>query len=102
MDAVTADGAEVLVVAPRHLRVGGVTVHQTRTLIAADVVRRPPFRLTTPVRTLIDLAGAVDQIAREGAFEDAIRRNLVRVNQLQGACRSVGDEASEASGRSSA
>lgn len=59
------------------------------TLSRADVEPREGFSLTTPLRTLLDVAGARtvtdEQLGR--AVEDALERGLVRKSKLEAAVR---------------
>ena len=67
---------------PRHRDdKGHVRVHKSG-LDEADVVGRGKFRLTSPIRTLIDLGGVVDEAPLEQALEDALRMRLVSVPAL--------------------
>ncbi len=61
----------------------GVVLHKA-TLRADDVEERPGFRVTTPLRTLIDAAlGATSQEQLEKALADALGRGLVRRRKLE-------------------
>jgi hypothetical protein len=51
-------------------------LHSTTSLPATDVVRVGPIRATSPVRTLIDLAGEVDRDVAIDAVDAAIARGL--------------------------
>jgi hypothetical protein len=42
-----------------------------------------PLRLTSPLRTLVDLAAVLDERELEIAIEDAVRRGLVSVDRLR-------------------
>jgi very-short-patch-repair endonuclease len=59
-----------------------MTVHLPRRLAAADIVRMGPIPVTTPARTLIDLAGVVSADALEEALDDALRRRIVTIPKL--------------------
>jgi len=61
----------------------GVVLHKA-TLRAGDVEERPGFRVTTPLRTLIDAAvGETSQEQLEKALADALERGLVRRKKLE-------------------
>jgi predicted transcriptional regulator of viral defense system len=61
----------------------GVVLHKA-TLGAGDVEERPGFRVTTPLRTLIDAAlGETSQEQLEKALADALERGLVRRKKLE-------------------
>jgi predicted transcriptional regulator of viral defense system len=54
----------------------------------SDVEERPGFRVTTPLRTLLDVArGDVTQEQLERAVTDALDRGLVRRGRLESAAR---------------
>ncbi len=64
---------------------GGVVVHDA-VLAPADVEGRGAFRVTTPDRTVLDLAGAATSVTQEQLCTvvlDAIRTDLVSVSALQ-------------------
>jgi very-short-patch-repair endonuclease len=93
LDGVTADGLEVT--ASKRLRSGAVLAHFAPpfTVIDRDVVDGIP--VTSPTRTLIDLAGVLDADSLEFALEDALRRGLTsrarvghRLREMEGHGRS--------------
>ena len=53
------------------------------TCCPADVGQLGPLRLTSPLRTAIDLASVVDSLTLEIAIESALRRRLFSVGQLR-------------------
>jgi Protein of unknown function (DUF559)/Transcriptional regulator, AbiEi antitoxin len=55
----------------------GVRVHRSRDLVLADVERRHVVPVTTPARTLIDIAPILRPAALERALDDAEQRGLV-------------------------
>jgi hypothetical protein len=58
------------------------------TLSPEDVEERTGFRLTTPLRTLLDVAaGGTSQEQLEKAVSEALRRGLVRKARLIDAAR---------------
>lgn len=65
------------------LRSSRVVVHRTHELLAADRARQGPITLTSPLRTLIDVAATLDRAALEVATEDALRRRLCTAGQLR-------------------
>ena len=65
------------------LELKGVTVHRTVRLPDRDVVRRRGLYLTSPARTLMDLASVLRRSPVDRALEDALRRSIVTVDQLQ-------------------
>lgn len=83
LDGIRTDHPHVLIPHDRRLRLSGVRVHRTRTLEPGDVNRRSGFALTSPVRTLIDLAGSIERERLEDALDDALRRRIVTLDQLR-------------------
>ena len=65
----------------RH-RLGGVRVHQTRALAAGDVTVHFGIPVTTPARTLLDLAEVLDGVALARAFNEARVRRRVGLDEL--------------------
>jgi hypothetical protein len=69
---------DVQVVGSRSKRTRGVVVRRTRSLPRSDVTRHYGIPVTTPARTLIDLATVVDFETLEGALAEAQNRGLIR------------------------
>jgi very-short-patch-repair endonuclease len=67
----------------RGLRSSKVTVHHTTDLLPVDVATLGPIRLTSPLRTVIDLAAVLDADGLELAIESGLRRSLFSVGQLR-------------------
>jgi very-short-patch-repair endonuclease len=88
LDGVQARGMEILMTRERRLRTTKLTVHRTTDLPRYDRTRGDGITLTTPVRTLIDLAGVVDAETLEAAVECALHRRLVGEQYLR---RRLGD-----------
>jgi very-short-patch-repair endonuclease len=63
-------------------RVKGLRLHRCQVLPAADVTIRHGVRVTSPERTLLDLAAVVDAEALAIALESAWRRGLVNLQRL--------------------
>jgi very-short-patch-repair endonuclease len=82
LEAVTAECPHVLVVHRRKLELEGVVVHRTRSVARGDIVRHGLLRVTSPARTLIDLATVLAADPLEDALDDALRRRLVSVTRL--------------------
>jgi hypothetical protein len=61
----------------------GVVPHFTNRLIAADVMTVGGIPVTSPARTIVDLAGFVGPKGLEEAFEDVLRRRLTTKAQIQ-------------------
>jgi len=67
----------------RVIRIAGVAVHRTTLLPRVDITRLDGIPVTTPTRTLIDLAGVVDADVLEEALDDALRRRLTTIGRLR-------------------
>lgn len=73
--------------------VDGVALH-TATLAAEDVASRNTFRVTTPTRTVLDLAAAdITQEALDTVLADAVDRGMVSLRSLQRRMDDFGDRA---------
>lgn len=89
--------AETHVIVPRtrSRRLGGLRLH-THRLDEHEVTKRDGVRVTTALRTLLDVAAAgvaEDQVAK--AVQEGLQRGLVRRNELLIAARSRGGRASK-------
>jgi very-short-patch-repair endonuclease len=74
---------EVSVPKHRRLRTTKLTVHRTDQLPRIDRTRLDGIPITTPARTLVDVAGVFDEEALESAVEDGLRRRLVNERLLR-------------------
>lgn len=75
LDGVVAPKAELWVPGDRRVRHDAVVVHRGEVLpIDRRMIGQIP--VTSPARTLIDLAGVLDEEALEAAVEDAVHRGL--------------------------
>jgi very-short-patch-repair endonuclease len=63
----------------------GLTVHRTRSLSQADVRLYMGLPVTSPARTLLDLAGILDMAELEAAYAMALRRKFVRLDEISAA-----------------
>jgi hypothetical protein len=61
----------------------GIVVHRSRDLSTADVARHRGIPVTTPARTLRDLAGILPEAALRRAVNEAQVRRLVRADELE-------------------
>jgi hypothetical protein len=77
LDGVDEDRPEVTIGYGRGKRDDRVAVHRTTRLTREDVRRVGRLPLTSPVRTILDLASQLSAEALEVAFESARRRRLV-------------------------
>ena len=64
-------------------RLPGVIVHRVRSLPKADRATHRAIPVTTPTRTLIDLAAVVAAETVEEALDDALRRGLTSLPKLR-------------------
>jgi very-short-patch-repair endonuclease len=71
------DVLEAVVIAPRLVRLPNVRVHRTNRLDERDVVAYANgLRVTSPARTLFDIAAELDPAAMTSVVEDALNRRL--------------------------
>jgi hypothetical protein len=71
------DVLEVVVKAPRLVRLPGVRVHRTNQLEEVDIAfYSNGLRVTTPARTLFDCAAELDPVTMASVVEDALNRRL--------------------------
>ncbi len=59
------------------------TVHRPLSLPPGDVTTRDAIPVTTPTRTLLDVAAAADARTVEEALDDALRRGLVSLKRMR-------------------
>jgi hypothetical protein len=85
---------ELSVPGKAHLALDGVTIHRMRNLLPEDVVERRGVRMTSAIRTIIDMAGTInDHLLARVIDEGAIRRLWTpdgiacRLDQLRGCGR---------------
>ena len=74
---------EIAVAGRRRPELVGVLAHTTDFLPPVDVSERSRVPVTTPARTLLDLAAVVPGAVVEGALEDALHRQLVTIRWLE-------------------
>jgi very-short-patch-repair endonuclease len=77
------DRVEVSFLGGQHRRTGGVISHRTSTLTPTDARIRDGMRVTSPVRTIIDLATTLDPPSLEAVVESARRQRLVTVGAIR-------------------
>ncbi len=81
--AITPGFVEVCVPGQRRVRRSGFRVHRAGLLGPADVTTIDGIPVTTPTRTLIDLAAIVTRDVLEEALDDALRRKLTTIAHLR-------------------
>jgi len=77
--------APVVLTAPRSLRgpATGVRLHRRGRLELDEITKRHRLPLTTPPRTILDLASSLDACEMERVLARALKRNIVGVESLQ-------------------
>lgn len=60
----------------------GISVHRVKAVVREDMRWRSGMPVTSPARTILDLAGAVNSLDLEAALSAALRGNRVRLSQL--------------------
>jgi very-short-patch-repair endonuclease len=83
-DGVRMARPEILVPGPSSKRCSMVTVRRSRCVHALDRRFVNGLRVTSPERTLLDLASVLDGYALEVAFESARRERLVTIDSVRG------------------
>lgn len=83
LDGFEEGPVEVTVPGTGQRRLGGVTVHRTRSLPVADRAEREGLPVTRPARTLIDLAGVVEEEALESAVDTVLREGLASISYVR-------------------
>lgn len=81
---------ELCVPRERKRAVRGCVVHRPRLLPAVDVTVIGTIPVTTPARTLVDLAAVVSVETLEEALDDALRRGLVSLSRLRWRAQEIG------------
>lgn len=76
---------EVTVPAPGDRRRPGIVVHRRVTLAAGDVTTHERIPVTTPVCTLVDIAGRLPRDRLEAAINEADKRGLTDPEELRSA-----------------
>jgi len=66
----------------RRIRRPNLVVHEVR-LLAVDITVVDAIPVTTPTRTLLDLAAVVPRNVVEEALDDALRRGLTSISRLE-------------------
>ena len=79
---------EISIPAERKVREPGIRAHRTRTLEAGEVGRRKGIPVTSPIRTLIDIAPRLTPAARERAMNEADRLGLTDPERVRAALAS--------------
>ncbi|MDQ3986785.1 MAG: hypothetical protein M3280_09845 [Actinomycetota bacterium] len=67
----------------RNMKGPGVKTYRSKRLPECDITFHRGFRITTPARTIVDLASVMQPGSFELALEDALRKGLTSVRRLQ-------------------
>ena len=82
-DGVKPTQIEISVPRERNPRLAVGKVHRVTDLLAVDVTHRGPLLVTTPARTMLDIAGVVDPRVLEESLDGARRRGQIYVPFLR-------------------
>jgi very-short-patch-repair endonuclease len=74
---------DVLLVARNAKSRPGVTIHRIKVLARQDTRWRNGIPVTSPARTILDLAATMDEMELEAVISSGLRKNVVRVSQLR-------------------
>ena len=69
-----------------------IVLHRVGTMAPSDLMKRGPFTLTTPARTLLDLGVVCPLEQVELALEDVLRRKLTTIRALRWELRTQGGQ----------
>lgn len=67
----------------RQVELPGVEVRRTRRWSSIEMVRRGAIRVTSPMRTLLDLASLLEELPLELALDGAHRQRLVHIDRFE-------------------
>ena len=99
IDGVRGPKPELWVPAPRNPRADGVVVHRGERLDRADRTHLGAIPITTPVRTLIDVAGRLEDDRLLAAMECVFRRKLGTPERLAARLEVLRDSGRPGAGR---
>jgi hypothetical protein len=88
--AISVDRPELIVSRSRAPSATAVLVHRVTRIDEADIARVGLLPVTSPLRTIVDLAGVLGERDLEVALERARARGLVTVRALQGRLDEIG------------
>jgi very-short-patch-repair endonuclease len=74
----------------RHLKRDGIVIHRTCDLPPDERRAFGPLRLTSPARTLVDLAGVLTERQLTRAFDESGRLGLAEAGEILAACERAG------------
>jgi predicted transcriptional regulator of viral defense system len=90
LEGIVGSRVELWVPADRKLRTSKLTVHRTAGIPRIDRTRLGCIPITTPARTVIDLAGALDEEALEAAVESGFRQRRFGERSLRSRLEQLG------------
>jgi very-short-patch-repair endonuclease len=99
IDGVRGPKTELWVPAPRNPRARDVVVHRGERLDRADRTNLGPIPITTPVRTLIDVSGRLEDDRLLAAMESVFRRQLGTPDRLAARLAALRDSGRPGAGR---
>jgi very-short-patch-repair endonuclease len=88
-----AERAEVTLVGRSAHQRDGLLLHRVGSLHHADIRRRHGLPVTSPARTLVDLAATLGSLELENAYAECLQRGLARDNQIRAAQERAGRRA---------
>jgi hypothetical protein len=80
---VSAETTEVSTARPRRARLRGIRVHRTVAFLDEEHTVRNDVPVTTVARTLVDLSARLSPLQLGIATDDALRRNVLTLNELR-------------------
>ena len=80
---------EVIVPAPRHVRVRGVRCHQSDRLFVHHITIRDAIQVTTPARCLFDMSAIVGPMFLGKLLNSSLRRHIVTLAELRRCCEDL-------------
>jgi hypothetical protein len=89
-DSVVSERPELTVIAARHPRSSDVIVHRSDVLDRADRARLAGVALTSPTRTIIDLASVLSSLDLRVAFESARRERQTTARKVRNRLELIG------------
>lgn len=88
---VDGQALEVTVLRGRRLRLRGVVAHEAARLDPVDVTTKDDIPVTSPTRTVIDLAGVLAEDELEEVLDDALRRGLTTPRRIRWRLEQLGN-----------
>jgi very-short-patch-repair endonuclease len=86
------DGVDVTLIGRRCRPKQGLRIHTVAKLAASDIRKKPPIRLTSPARTIVDLAGEASDSELEEIIARARTMKLIREGELEAAMTRAGKQ----------